>query len=71
MRRESPCLLAASTLIKSIILPQTFEHNNVFNDLAVQWFERDVRLPDLKLGEGHEIEEESFETNQDEVQVKQ
>ena len=68
LERESPCLLAASRWAKvTPLTSSTFEHNNVFNDLAFHTFGQfGEALPRIAFDE-HDIEKEHFETNQDDV----
>lgn len=68
MGRESPAILslAQGEILQVVALPDNFEHNNVFNDLAIQWVNHESSLPKIRF-EGHEIEKERFEINQDKV----
>lgn len=69
LKSESPAILAIGELLEVVNLPNNFEYNNVFNDLAVQWFKEGQELPILDFC-GHEIEKENLEINQDKVKQK-
>ena len=47
-------------------LPTNFPHNNVFNDLAFQWFPSDAVIPKVEFSR-KQVEKEHFEINQDEL----
>ncbi|CCG83446.1 SRR1 family protein [Taphrina deformans PYCC 5710] len=68
LRRESPAILALAqgNILNVLQVPGNFEYNNVFNDLAVQWVQATAEVPNLDF-EGHVIETEKFEMNQDDV----
>lgn len=72
LQRESPCLLEATAWAEVLPLSSgSFEHNNVFNDLALHTFGRfGDTLPDVAFDE-HDIEQEHFEINKDEVEKRQ
>jgi hypothetical protein len=66
LEAESPCILLAGPLLSQASLPSNFEHNNVFNDLAFQWFKAGTEVEPITF-ENHAIEKENFEINKDDI----